>query len=67
MCMRLPTRQKVSIHLDTNRTIEGVLVNRRGKYLALRQAHAEVNGTLTPADGVVLVPRARIEFVQVLA
>lgn len=66
MCMRLPTRQQVSIHLDTGRTIEGVLVSRRGKFIALRQAQAEHDGALKPADGVVLIPRARIEFVQVL-
>lgn len=55
------------MHLDTGRTIEGVLVDRRGAYLALRSALAEVDGKLHPADGVVMVPRDRIEFVQVTA
>lgn len=64
--MRLPKRHRVSVHLDTGRTIEGVLVDRRGAHIALREASAEVAGELTPADGIVMIPRARIEFVQVL-
>jgi hypothetical protein len=67
MCMRLPKRQRVSVTLDTGRTIDGVLVDRRGEFLALRSAQVEVDGKPAPADGVVMVPRARIEFVQVLA
>jgi hypothetical protein len=64
--MRLPKRQRVSVHLDTGRTIEGVLVDRRGAYLALRSASAELeDGKLHPVDGVTMIPRARIEFVQV--
>jgi hypothetical protein len=65
--MRLPKRQRISVHLDTGRTIEGVLVDRRGPYLALRHADVEVDGKLRPADGVAMVPADRIEFVQVIA
>lgn len=53
--------------MDTGRTVEGVLVDRRGEFIALRSVAVEVEGKLAPADGVVMVPRARIEFVQVLA
>lgn len=65
--MRLPKRQRVIVHLDTNRTFEGVLVDRRGEHIALRSAEAEHDGKMRPADGVVLIPRRRIEFVQVIS
>ena len=66
MCMRLPKRQRISVHLDTGRTIEGVLMDRRGPFLALRAAEAEVDGKLRAADGIVMIPAVRVEFVQVL-
>ena len=58
-------KQNVSVHLTTGRTFEGVLMSERGDYLELRNAGVEVEGKMIPADGVVLLPKERVEFVQV--
>lgn len=60
--MRL--RQRIRIHLDTGRTIDGVLMRRRKDVLELADASVEIDGKLVPVDDRVLVPRARIEFAQ---
>lgn len=60
--MRL--RQRIRIHLDTGRTIDGVLMRRRRDVLELADASVEIDGKLVPVDDRVLVPRARIEFAQ---
>lgn len=60
--MRL--RQRIRIHLDTGRTIDGVLMRRRRNVLELADASVEIDGKLVPVDECVLVPRARIEFAQ---
>lgn len=59
------TKQHVSVHLTTGRTVEGVLISTRGDYLELRNAGIEVDGKIVPADGVLLLPKKRVEFVQV--
>lgn len=66
--MRLPYRKRVLIHLDTGRSFEGVLVNRRGEFVSLQGAsyEAKAENAMRPADGIVLLPKARIEWVQAL-
>lgn len=63
--MKLPVRQRLRIHLDTGRSIEGVLMTRRGPYVRLDAAQVEVSGKLVES-GSVMIPLARVEFVQVL-
>lgn len=58
-------KHNVSVHLTTGRTVDGVLVSTRGDYLELRKAGIEVDGKMVPADGVLLLPKKRVEFVQV--
>lgn len=63
--MKLPVRQRLRVHLDTGRSIEGVLMTRRGPYVRLDSAQVEVSGKLVDS-GSVMIPLARVEFVQVL-
>ncbi len=63
--MKLPVRQRLRVHLDTGRSVEGVLMTRRGPYVRLDSAQVEVGGKLVES-GSVMIPLARVEFVQVL-
>lgn len=63
--MKLPVRQRLRVHLDTGRSIEGVLMTRRGPYVRLDSAQVEVSGKLVDS-GSVMIPLDRVEFVQVL-
>jgi hypothetical protein len=64
--MKLPVRQRLRIHLDTGRSIEGVLLSRRGPWLKLAESRVESKGELVDSPEPVVVPLARIEFVQVV-
>lgn len=58
--------KRVVVVLDTERTIEGVLVARHRDRIELRDVSVRMNGALMPADGAMFIDRARIEWVQVV-
>jgi len=61
----MKVRERVRLHLKTKRTIDGVLVSKRGGVYALRDAFVESeDGKLIPAPGSVFVDRCDVEFVQ---
>lgn len=57
-------RNRIRLHLDTGRTIDGVLLNRRGGVFQLADVRLEIDGKLQPVDGNVFVPKHRVEFAQ---
>ena len=64
---RLPAiRRKVLINYDDDTAIRGVLIEARGDWLVLRQGELLSGETPAALDGVTLVPRARVAFMQVL-
>ena len=66
----LPRRRRrclVNLHDEDGTTIEGVLWARRGVWLVIKDARLiRPTGEVVPADGEVLIDRARISFLQVL-
>jgi hypothetical protein len=65
--MRLPVRKRYQVHLDSGRTIEGVLTSRRGGMLRMEMARLEIRDELVDVDGVQLVPVGRVLFVTEVA
>lgn len=63
---RVAVRRRVVVNLDTGRAFAGVLWQRRGALIVLRDATLLERGT-DPAvvDGEVVLDAARVEFVQV--
>jgi len=65
----LPRRRRrciVNLVGDGSDTIEGVLWNRRGPWIVLKDARLlRPNGEVIPADGDVLIDRAQVAFIQV--
>lgn len=60
-------RRRVVLVLDTGRTMQGMLVARRGPLLELADVQVVVDGGGTvAADGRVVVERARVEWLQVI-
>jgi hypothetical protein len=57
-------RTRIRLHLDTGRTIDGVLLRKRGRVFELADVRLEINGKLQPVDGTVFVPKDRVEFAQ---
>lgn len=58
------TRTRIRLHLDTGRSIDGVLLARRGDVYELADARIEVDGKLVNVDERVFVPKRRVEFAQ---
>lgn len=59
-------RQRVRVNLKTHRTIEGVIVSKRGKYLQLADCLVEnEHGKLMRAAGVVFIAKCDVEFIQI--
>lgn len=63
---RRVVRRRVVVVLDNERVIEGVLWARRGPLMVLRDASVHDQGRQTPADGELVVDRARVQWVQVV-
>lgn len=65
----LPRRRRrclVSLLRDEG-AIDGILWNRRGPWIVLRDARLmRPNGEAVPTDGEVMIDRAQIAFIQVL-
>jgi len=57
-------RTRIRLHLDTGRTIDGVLLRKHGRVFELADVRLEINGKLQPVDGTVFVPKDRVEFAQ---
>lgn len=57
-------RSRIRLHLTTGRSIEGVLLARRGGVLELGDARIEIDGKLVRVDERVFVPKERVEFAQ---
>lgn len=61
-------RRSMIVNLDTGTSFEGVLFATHGPLLEFRQARVlERSRDPTPIGGEVIVDRARVEFVQVVA
>ncbi|MFE2600118.1 hypothetical protein ACFXCZ_27125 [Streptomyces sp. NPDC059396] len=65
---RTAVRRRVVVNLADNKAFTGVLWARRGPLLVLRDVRLLHPGAPeVPVDGEVVVERARVEFIQVLA
>jgi hypothetical protein len=63
---RWPTRRRVLVNLDDGRAFDGVLYAKRGPLLELRDARLlEPGGEPVAVDGVVIIERPKIAFIQV--
>lgn len=63
---RLALRRRVVINLTDSTVFSGVLRRKAGPLLELADAKIHERGDTTPVDGVVVVERARVSFIQVL-
>lgn len=57
-------RARIRLHLVTGRSIDGVLMSKRGAVYELADTRIETDGKLQPVDGRVFVPKDRVEFAQ---
>lgn len=57
-------RTRIRLHLDTGRSIDGVLLSRRGEVYELADVRVEIDGRLQGIDERVFVPKVRVEFAQ---
>lgn len=65
---RYPVRRRVLVNLKEGRAFSGVLWQRQADYLVLRDARLRNPGAdPLPVDGEVLIYRADVSFIQVLA
>jgi hypothetical protein len=66
---RTLVRRSVIVNLDTGQTFEGVLFRTTGPLLVLRHAQLidERGRDAVPVDGEVVLDRARVTFVQMIA
>ncbi len=60
-------RRRVMVVLVDDKVVEGILYARRGPLLVLRNASVHHAGQVVPADGELIIERARVAWVQVLA
>lgn len=63
---RRVVRCRVVVVLDTERSVSGVLFDRRGALLVLRDASIMEGGTVVRFDGEVVVERRRVLWLQVV-
>jgi len=62
-----PTLRKVIVNTKTDKAFRGVLWERRGEYLVLRNAELlKPKGETAPVDGEVAIDAANVDFVQVI-
>lgn len=63
-----PYRRSVIVNTQSGRAFRGVLWNQQGAYLVLRNAEISRPGVeWAPLDGEVVIDRANVDFLQVLA
>lgn len=64
---RYPVLRRVIINLKTGRSFKGVLWERRGEYLVLREAQMiRERESPLPVDGELVVDKTNIDFMQVI-
>lgn len=59
-------RRRVVVQLDDGTSFEGMAMSRRGPLLVLADVTARITGGEQRIDGLVVVERARVVFVQVI-
>lgn len=57
-------RERIRLHLDSGRSIDGVLLGKRGSIYTLADARIEIDGSFQQVAGAVYVPKDRVEFAQ---
>lgn len=63
--IRLKTKREIIVHpADGGRSHKGVLVSTRGSYIGLRRASIEFDNAWQGLDGLVLIPKKLIGFIQ---
>lgn len=60
------TRERIAVHLDDGQSVRGVLTAVHRDCLVLEHAKALGDHVETPVDGEVLIPRARVAWIQAL-
>lgn len=64
---RYPVLRRVVVNTTSGTALRGLLWQRRGGYLVVREAELLVaRQTPTPVDGEVAIPMGHIDFLQVL-
>ncbi len=64
---RYPCLRQVIVNTRTERAFKGVLWQRRGGYLVLRNAELlKGRGEVVPMDGEVLIDERSVDFIQVV-
>ncbi len=64
---RYPTLRKIIVNTKTGKAFRGVLWQKRGGYLVLREAELlKARGETTPMDGEVVIESTNVDFLQVL-
>jgi len=61
-----PTRRQVLVYLKSGTTLEGILWQKKGAYLVLKEARAKLKGTGIVSVGEAMVYREQVDFIQVL-
>lgn len=59
-------RRRVAVTLKSGAVFLGVLVDVSPEFMELAEASVESEGGPVPADGVVLIERANVNYLQVL-
>lgn len=65
--MRFLTKRSVMVNTKSGRSFRGVLWQRKGPYVVLKDAVLHDPAGLMPVDGEVVVHRENIDFIQILA
>lgn len=58
-------RRKVIVNLKTDKSFEGVLWKKRFRYVALKGATVHEAGQQAEVEGMVVIDRSNIDFIQV--
>ncbi len=62
-----PVLEKVIVNLKTGAAFRGVIWQKRGSYLVLRNVELlKPGGETVPMDGEIAVDRANVDFLQVV-
>lgn len=63
-----PILQRVIVNTRTGLAFRGVLWDRKGEYLVLRNTEMlKAKGEITEIDGEVVISQSNVDFMQVLA
>lgn len=64
---RYPCLESVIVNTRSGRAFRGVLWTRKPGYLVVRNAELAKSGDWIAVDGEVVIDRANVDFIQVLA